>query len=206
MAHSVSTKISCKLIVSFVTFYWFGSGGGIGAAIEDINLKWLNLGSFLIYPLKEDLFCVCLVFVHGRIKWSKRSHWRVKWSVEIKCGNSCLLSGIYLYSKNLVDVHFQETTGNERLFITMLHFFTRNIQLSKLNLNVNSCQALWEAGNGGHAPLKFHLIWKPVHNRFWSRKNQPVLLWQLHLFFWKIKLKMAKELVNIIVEIEAVWW
>lgn len=125
----------------------------------------------------------------------------VKWFVEIKWGNSCLLSVIYLYSKNLVDVHFQETTvkiWKWRLFITMLHFITRNIWLCRLNLYVNSCQALWEVGDGGHAPLKFHLVWKPVHNRFWSYKNQPVILWQLHLFFWKIivKLKMAEEKVN----------
>lgn len=80
----------------------------------------------------------------------------------------------------------------------MLHFITRNIPLSRLNLNVNNCQALWEGGNGGNAPLKFHLMWKPVHNRFWSHKNQPLLLWQLHLFFWKIteKLKKTKKHVN----------
>lgn len=91
-----------------------------------------------------------------------------------------------------------ERSEKWRLFITMLHFIARNIGLSRLNLNVNCCQTLWEAGNGGHAPLKFHLMWKLVHNRFWSHKNQPVFLWQLHLFFWKVtvKLKMAKERVN----------
>lgn len=39
MTHSLSAKISWKLIVSFVTFYWFWSGGEIGAAIEDSNLN-----------------------------------------------------------------------------------------------------------------------------------------------------------------------